>query len=295
MSYIAHLSDCHIIEDRFQFRGPRSWLRLSFLSFGRRLDACDRKGRLRDSLRAIKHSPARHTVITGDLTEDGTEQQFETLAEILIDSGIDPNCITLTAGNHDAYENTDAFEQALKGPLKPFAKTSKPGSIVDLGDVVVVPISTVIAQPYTRSAGMIPDEHLRLVSDALIKLKGTGRTVIIAQHHAPFHHPFPAMQWIDGLQNYTSIRDRIENFSEAYVLHGHHHSSSDRPIVRRGPVRSFGTGAVVSCDHPLRFYETYENRLYPVIEVYRDARGRPTERISIEAVPVLHSSSRDTN
>lgn len=204
-------------------------------------------------------------MITGDLTEDGAAQQFETLADILIESGISPDCITLVAGNHDAYETFDAFDRALEGPLKPFAKTSKPGSIVDLDDLLIVPISTVIAQPYTRSAGIIPEDHLNLVSQALNKLNGRERVVIIALHHGPFYHPFPGLQWIDGLQNYTAIRNRIKSFNQVYVLHGHHHRNSDRPIGRRGAIRSFGSEAVVSGAQPWRFYEACENQLFPVV------------------------------
>src|SRR5262249_48748147 len=106
MTRIAHLSDLHLLEIEHQQRDAAGRLRLSFLSFFRKLDQRERRERVQRALAAYIASGAEHLVITGDLTEDGTEPQFEVLAEVLHESGIDPREITLTAGNHDAY--TDA-------------------------------------------------------------------------------------------------------------------------------------------------------------------------------------------
>src|SRR5689334_5809263 len=101
MTRIAHISDLHLLEDKHQLRAAGERLRLSFLSFGRRLDAEERRQRLRSALWSYRASGAEHLVVTGDLTEDGTEAQFEALAEVFLDSGIDPREVTLVPGNHD--------------------------------------------------------------------------------------------------------------------------------------------------------------------------------------------------
>src|SRR4051794_830443 len=116
MATIAQLTDLHLLEDHHADRpfGPRA--RLSCLSFGRRLDAAERRERVETALAEARASSADHLLITGDLTEDGAPAQFEVLAEVLADSRISPERITLVPGNHDAYTNGTAYAEALEGP-----------------------------------------------------------------------------------------------------------------------------------------------------------------------------------
>ena len=105
---IAHLSDTHILDPR-PSRTRSGWsMRVRFLSFGRPLDAVGRQAKLRRSLEAARRVGAQHFVLSGDLTEIGTPGEFETLAEILHDSRIAPDRMTLVPGNHDVYSSADA-------------------------------------------------------------------------------------------------------------------------------------------------------------------------------------------
>src|SRR4051794_40372705 len=103
MTRIAHLSDLHLLENEHQQRDAAGRFRLTFLSFFRKLDQKERCTRVRRALATYGASGAQHLVVTGDLTEDGTAAQFEVLAEVFLESGIDPREVTFTAGNHDAY------------------------------------------------------------------------------------------------------------------------------------------------------------------------------------------------
>src|SRR5689334_19419167 len=114
---IAHLSDVHTLEPRPSAYG---W-GLKFVSIGRELDATGRMKKLERALAAARRSGADHYVISGDLTEMGTREQFETFAGVLHASGIDPAAMTLVPGNHDLYTEGGAWEKALKGPLRAFA------------------------------------------------------------------------------------------------------------------------------------------------------------------------------
>jgi Icc protein len=263
MTRIAHLSDLHLLETEHQQRDAAGRFRLSFLSFFRRLDQEERRARVRSALLAYKVSGAEHLVVTGDLTEDGTDAQFEVLAEILAESRIDPSAVTLAAGNHDGYCDAGAFDRALSGPLRAFAPTSRPGSITVLDDLVIVPVSTVIKQPISRSAGLIAHEHLHWVDSLATRMRGKGRALAMAQHHPPFGHTMAAINWIDGLQNHHSVTGLLQRHSELHVLHGHRHRSSDHAPVGDGTPRVFGATACVDHQAPLRLYEACDGRLWP--------------------------------
>jgi Icc protein len=264
MTRIAHASDLHLLEDGHQRRDAAGRLRLSFLSFGRRLDADDRRARLRAVLRAYRGSSAEHLVVTGDLTEDGTREQFGVLAEVLLDSGIDPREVTLVPGNHDAYYSPSAFAEALDGPLRPFLATSGPDALTVMDDVAIVPVSTVMFQPITRSAGVISGAHLRRIEAASHGFKGSRRALAIAQHHQPYGYSVSAFNWVDGLQNHASATGLLEGHKELHVLHGHRHRTIDRAVGGQGPARVFGTTACVDHPSPLRLYEACNGRLWPL-------------------------------
>jgi len=263
MTRIAHLSDLHLLEAEHRQRGAAERFRLSFLSFFRRLDAEERRARVLRALTAYRMSGAAHLVVTGDLTEDGTDAQFEALAGLLQESRIDPSEVTLAAGNHDGYTDPSAFERALRGPLRVFAPTSRPGAITVLDEVVIVPVSTVIKQPISRSAGAIAHEHLHWVDSLATRMRGHGRALVMAQHHPPFGHTTAAVNWIDGLQNHVSATGLLQRHAELHVLHGHRHRSSDNTLSKDGAPRVFGATACVDHDAPLRLYEARDARLWP--------------------------------
>jgi Icc protein len=275
MTRIAHLSDLHLLEDEHRQRDAAGRLRLSFLSFFRRLDQQDRRRRLRTAIEAYKASGAEHLVVTGDLTEDGTQAQFEVLASVFLDSGLDPREVTFTPGNHDAYVDAAAFMRALAGPLQPFARTSRPGSVLVRDDVVIVPVSTAIKQPIARAAGAISDEQLQHLDVIAASLKDSGRAIVLAQHHQPFAHTVAAVNWVDGLQNHAPMRGLLRRYAQLHVLHGHRHRSSDRPVTEDGPARVFGTTACVDDDTPLRVYEARDGRLWPIFHCAQSEPARP--------------------
>lgn len=77
---LAHLSDLHLLEDACALRRGPAGLRLRFCSFLRPLDPEERRDRLKRALRSAVQAGAHHLLITGDLTEDGHDDQFEVLA-----------------------------------------------------------------------------------------------------------------------------------------------------------------------------------------------------------------------
>lgn len=266
MTQLAHLSDLHLLEPRHLARSGAERRRLAYLSAGRRHDAEDRRRRAVHALQAARRSGADHVLVTGDLTEDGIEAQFEVLAEVLHESGLPPSRVTLVPGNHDVYAGSDAFARALAGPLRAYAETSTPGVPVVLRDAALLPMSTAISQPYHLSAGSIERPALESAAKFASDSKRGGRAVVVAMHHPPQRRTNPLLQWIDGLRDHQAVGALLTEHDHVHVVHGHLHEAMDRGVRPGATPRIFGTEAVVNGTTPVRFYHARHGRLVPVTE-----------------------------
>ncbi|KYF53834.1 hypothetical protein BE08_29445 [Sorangium cellulosum] len=261
MSTIAHLTDFHLLEaDHDRRRGAERW-RLRYLSFGRPIDATQRRRRALAALVEARRSGADHLVLTGDLTEDGTPAQFEVLAAVLAESGWAPSRVTLVPGNHDAYTGSDAWARALRGCLRPFAATSGPGTVVSVPGAVVAAVSTAMTQPVTRSAGAIAAHELSQVASLAAETRRSGDALVLAQHHSPLRHVLGAMHWLDGLINSAELMALLHEHDHLHVIHGHTHREHDAPVRSGAPPRIFCAQALVDGPSPLRLYRVRHGRL----------------------------------
>jgi 3',5'-cyclic AMP phosphodiesterase CpdA len=194
-------------------------------------------------------------VITGDLTEDGVDCQFEMLAEALLEAPFAPSQITLVAGNHDAYDDGKAFSRALQGPLAPFAKTSTPGVAVDLGSVLLMPLSTSFHQPIVRASGFLGAEQIEKAR-SLARRVCRKKQVVFALHHAPIDPPW-SCNWLEGLLDKRCFRSVFEQFANTYSLSGHTHRAATHPIGHGA--RVFVAPGVVDCANPVRLFEPLDH------------------------------------
>ena len=263
---IAHLSDLHLLEANLERRSFRDRVRLGYLSLFRPIDVAARMRRARRALEQATALGFDHLVISGDLTEDGTAPQFEQLAFVLAESRIDPYKVTLVPGNHDAYCDRAAFARALDGPLRAYAPGSGglPGKVIDLGEAVLLPISTAIHQHWTYSSGHIE----AAIYDGIDKRASdpglSKRAVVVVQHHAPMRHPVAALQWVDGLRGYQRLLALLAKLRGVQVLHGHLHTAVTKVLELGGITRIFGAPAVVEDDEPrVRIYETRGGIIVP--------------------------------
>jgi 3',5'-cyclic-AMP phosphodiesterase len=264
MATIAQLTDLHLLEDSYADRpfGPRA--RLSYLSFGRRLDPHQRKRRAADALQELRAKSVDHLLITGDLTEDGHLQQFEVLAELLSESGMPAERITLVPGNHDAYTDGGAFAAALRGPLKPYAATSSIGAVLRFRDVTIVPVSTAFHQSPLLSAGAIAPEELESLASIAEDPSLVGQPLVFAQHHPPNRLFVPLLQWIDGLAEHAVLSDLFHRCPHLHVVHGHTHHEASRATHTGQAPRVFSASAVVDGGSSLRLYEASPAGLLPL-------------------------------
>ena len=266
MTHLAHLSDLHLLEARHGARRGVDRRRLAYLSAGRPHDAVERRRRAVHALQAARRSGADHVLVTGDLTEDGIDEQFEVLAEVLHEGGLPPSQVTLLPGNHDAYSAGGAFARALAGPLRAYAETSTPGVPVVLRDVALLPMSTAIPQAYQISAGSIDRPALESAAKLASDGRRSGLALVLAMHHPPQRRAIPLMQWIDGLRDHEAVGAILAEHDHVHVVHGHLHEAMDRGVRPGATPRIFGTEAVVNGAAPVRFYLAQHGRLFPVAE-----------------------------
>jgi 3',5'-cyclic-AMP phosphodiesterase len=263
---VAHLSDIHMLEAR-PATGTHN-LSVKFVSLGRSLDGKGRARKLRRALAAAERSGADHFVISGDLTEVGTPEQYEAFAEELHDSAIHPERFTLVPGNHDAYTTGDAWKRALEGPLRAFASgaADRPGRVVDRGDMVILPIDVSCHQSITRSAAELTPENADALERRLADPGFNHKAMIVVQHHQPFGHARSAWQWLDGLRGHARLMDLLVRYRTVSLLHGHMHKVLDR-LVGIGKSRIFCAPAIVEDaeDEPrVRLYDVRDGALEAV-------------------------------
>ena len=269
---IAHLSDIHVLERRSRNAGSYSW-GTRVVSIHRRLDDGARALKMKIALDCARRARADHIVISGDLTELGTPAQFERFAEILHESGIDPRCLTLVPGNHDAYDARDGWKKALTGPLRAFAASSagEPGHLVDRGAFAILPIDASRHQSIARSGGELTeraaDALQRRIEDPALQRKAT----VVVLHHPPFGNARSPWHFIDGLRGYARLLNLLMNHPHLHLLHGHRHRFLDRIVGGHGKSRVFGASATVD-DTPAR----------PRVRLY-DVRDRALESLGLAA------------
>ena len=255
MATIAQLTDLHLVESNYAQRRLESRARLQYLSFGRALVPEARRGRVASALREVWMRNVDHLLITGDLTEDGHQEQFEVLAELLAESRIPPERVTLVPGNHDAYIDEGGFAQALRGPLRAYAATSSIAAALQFRDVTIVPVSTAFQQSPLRSAGAIASRELASLAAIAMDPALAGHPIVFAQHHPPGAAFIPLLQWLDGLTDHSALSDLFRRCPHLYVLHGHTHKCSDKSACGEEVARVFSAQAVVDSAWPLRLYE----------------------------------------
>ncbi len=263
---IAHITDLHLVEASYRLRSAATRLRIEYLSFTRTIDPDERAER---ALRAVARAAALsdHVVVSGDLTEDGTEDQFERLAEILSMSGVQPERITLVPGNHDACDRTDGFSRALRGPLHAFRATSTPGLPYSVGDqdgCLMVPISSVVDQRLPRASGFV-DSHTRETLEELVR-SPRSKPIVVVQHHPPLQHLPPVVQWIDGIRSGGCLTELLIEDDSMFVLCGHTHASLDLAVAVYRDAQVFSAPALVDDPDALRVYRIVDQRLVPDLD-----------------------------
>jgi 3',5'-cyclic AMP phosphodiesterase CpdA len=239
-------------------------LRVNFLSFGRAKDAADRRYRLLRAMCQAQEAGATHFLMTGDMTEDGLPSQYESLAEVLAQSGVEPERITLVPGNHDLYTDDHAWDLALSGPLAPWATTSRLGSLIVREGLAVLPVSTSFKQHYLFAGGRLGVHNARRVEWAAREAKALGCALAIGLHHPVFPYSVSVGTWWDGLRDHQVMLSLLRAHRGAFVFHGHIHEEVTRAVAPTSYPQVFCARATVDSDVLYRLYDVEDQRIVPV-------------------------------
>ncbi|MFO0612411.1 MAG: metallophosphoesterase [Polyangiaceae bacterium] len=226
---IAHISDLHLLGRSASSRAidPRTQI----VSVMRPVDPPSRYLRVLRALTLAISARADHIVLSGDMTELGRPHQFEELAEALSDAEIDGPRVTLVPGNHDRYDEPRAFERALAGPLRPWARQASEfaGKVVDLGTICLLPLDVTIPQSVARSRGVFTSDMAEALKKRLATFRRSQRVAVV-QHHPPTTRA-PVVHWFHGLQGADREREILDE--RVQILHGHTHAATTESIDGR--------------------------------------------------------------
>lgn len=203
-------------------------------------------------------------MLTGDLTEEGLMPQFEALSEVLWESGVDPELMTLIPGNHDLYTDEQAWDWASAGPLAPWAPSSRLGSLLVRGCTAFLPISTVFKQHYLFSGGRLGTDNAFRIGWAAREARALGCALVVAQHHPVFPHAVSLGTWWDGLRDHAIMTRLLEEHPETVVFHGHIHKELSRRVGTNPHAQVFAARATVDSEVLLRLYDVEDGIMTPV-------------------------------
>ncbi len=180
--------------------------------------------------------PVDCAIVTGDLTDHGTAEQYAHFAEIMADLALPWQAIP---GNHDTREGMrGAFAgqdwMPASGPIH---------WLRDFGPFAVVGLDTLLEGAHH---GWLAEEGLAFLEQTLADLG--GHPVVVATHHPWLHCGIPAMD-ADNLRNGAGLMGLLEAYSgPARMISGHVHRAITGQIGRVGCMIAPSTAHAVHRD-----------------------------------------------
>ena len=200
---------------------------------------------------AKNHPDAVGLILVGDLTHDGTQEQYEILKSAILDA---PWPVHMTIGNHDLREN---FQQVF--PEEPSDNNGFIQNSVVVGDNTIILLDTNDTSTKPYHSGNLCELRLNWL-EAELKNK-PAQSVIIAMHHPPLITGFPGMDNI-GLHNRNHFNQITKNNSAvSMVIAGHVHrtivgTSGGKPCAilkspcHQMPLELYEENSSLSIDEP---------------------------------------------
>ncbi|MER6349626.1 metallophosphoesterase [Streptomyces sp. NPDC001595] len=188
--------------------------------------ATERAERVRDRLWRL---PGRvdALLVTGDIADHGTEEEYEEAARILgLRDGDAPFPVLTCPGNHDArapYRKALLGHPATDGPID---------SVHVFDEAAVLMCDSSIPG---RDEGALADETYDWIEETLDELDG-DRRVLLAFHHPPvaLHHPLPDSYQLGAPERLAALMERRPEIAGLITGHAHTPAATvfaGRPLV----------------------------------------------------------------
>ena len=191
------------------------------------------------------HYPQHNLIVTGDITDDGHEEQFEQAFKYL-----EPfkDRIFICPGNHDfgalgnfySQERAERFDAMLATPMKQGGTfTGDQTPVVNLlreGDlkVMLIALDTNLEteHPFDFACGEVGERQIGFLKTVLRDPSSRDYKKILFFHHHPFIHHDPFMELTDARELMRAIYNWVD-----VVLFGHKHvmgrwpETDDKPKI----------------------------------------------------------------
>jgi 3',5'-cyclic AMP phosphodiesterase CpdA len=255
---IAHFSDTHVLS--LKGVGVREFLNKRMtgavnLAFNRakhyRVEVFEQ---LLDAVLAVNPD---HSVCTGDLVNLALEPEFIRVRELLTDR-FDSTQLTLVPGNHDYYTKGAVqeglfehyFQEYLPQDLEATPTPTSPYPITrNLGDVVIVGLSSAIPTPSFMATGEIGDEQRNQLQTLLTHPASKNAFKLLMLHHPLFAEPTRRFDHARRLKDAEGLINTIDVADDHpdLVIHGHNHEfkrqalpNTQVPVVQVGSASRAG-------------------------------------------------------
>lgn len=237
MFYLAHISDIHLSPlpkpSLFELSGKRL---TGYLNWQKKRKSQMATNVLETLIDALNKTKPDHLVISGDLVNLALDKEFEQAHRWLLTLG-QPQDISLTFGNHDAYvrgalqKACTLFKPWITGDVP--QKSASPFPYMRIReDVAIIAASSAIATPPFQASGYFGKMQAQTLPYFLKEAAQRNLFRVVMIHHPPFPK---ATSWHKKLRDTKRFLEIIKHHGCELILHGHTHLPTLKWI--EGPIK----------------------------------------------------------
>ena len=252
--HLMHISDLHfhrLPRRPGDYLSKRALGAANLLLRRRRLFPLQRAQRLVERLQTLEW---QHLLITGDLTQLGTAEEFAQARAVLAPLlARGPEHVTVIPGNHDRYVAEPPGHGAFEAHFGEFAAPAAgaPLRTRRLGESWwLVAWDSAVPAPWHSAAGRVRPETLAATEAWLAGLP-PGARVIVANHYPVFFPPPHRYKASHDLANQGAVRAWLLSQPVRLYLHGHIHRNWVCAVDgRNGPLTAVNSASSTQRPRP---------------------------------------------